>query len=193
MPKNFSRKTYDNWIRENHHRFKYSPFILESRKRCFTLGFKGLAPGICVTVCNHGHSELHILTRSGEDWDGLIDFSLAERKTYDGRYYCRLCITPEYYSSRKELWEKHTFEPMLEWINKLNEDQWIWLWGSEGKGGWGANMILFSKISTFFTSKCFFEAFSVVAGTEAPDPELLKKMLIPQTNQERINIAADAN
>ncbi len=32
MPKNFARKTYDHWIKKNRKRFKYPPYIIESRK-----------------------------------------------------------------------------------------------------------------------------------------------------------------
>jgi hypothetical protein len=50
MPKNFVRRTYEAWIRKHVGRFRYPPWIMESRKYGFTLRFLGLAPELTFQV-----------------------------------------------------------------------------------------------------------------------------------------------
>ena len=50
MLKNFVRRTYEAWIREHVGRFRYRPWIMESRKYGFTLRFLGLAPELIFQI-----------------------------------------------------------------------------------------------------------------------------------------------
>ena len=129
MPKNFVRRTYDAWIRQHHHRFRFAPWIAVSRKHCFTLRFAGLAPQLTFQVCRWGSAELFIQDKQGVYWEILCDFDVMEERRADGQYVCRWCEGGRAYPSRVALWEAHVFEPMLDWINALNAHQWVCLYG----------------------------------------------------------------
>ncbi len=140
MPKNFARKTYDHWIKKNRKRFKYPPYIIESKKDSFTLRFYGIIDRITCYINKKGYMNMTINDTQGEYWDELRDFDIAERKTKDGKYYCNLCENAEHFPTRESLWVKHSFEDLLEWTNKFNIDSKICLWGKPEEGAWGATL-----------------------------------------------------
>ncbi len=140
MPKNFARKTYDHWIKKNLKRFKYPPYIIESRKDSFTLGFSGVINNITCNIRKNGMGNIYFYDDKDVYWDILFDLDLFDNKNKDGKYYCTECLLPEYYDTRALLWENHIFESMLEWINKLNIGSQICLWGKPFESSWGAEL-----------------------------------------------------
>ncbi|MBK1719704.1 hypothetical protein [Thiocystis violacea] len=141
MPKNFVRRTYDAWIRHHHHRFRFAPWIAVSWKHCFTLRFAGLAPQLTFQVCRRGSAELFIQDEQGVYWDIIGDFDVMEKRRADGQYVCRWCEGGLAYPSRAALWEAHVFEPMLDWINALNANQRVCLYGIPEVTCWGARLV----------------------------------------------------
>jgi len=103
------------------------------------LQFTGIAPELCCFIGNHGCVEIRVIYH-GEPWDILIDFDVSESRTSSGQYFCRECERhllengrneqSELFSSREELWEKHCFNPLLEWVNtNFTDSQWLCLGG----------------------------------------------------------------
>ncbi|MFH1147104.1 MAG: hypothetical protein V1736_05285 [Pseudomonadota bacterium] len=94
--------------------------------------FQGVIPIIFCHVSKWGAIELRVIYQK-EFWDILVDFDVVERHSSGGRYYCALCEKPEIFSSRQDLWEKHSFESLLEWTNRrFTETTWICLFGARG-------------------------------------------------------------
>ena len=142
MPKNFTRKTYDRWVKINRKRFKYPPYIIKSRKDFFVLRFFGIIDLITCCIKKSGQMSMFIDDNQGEYWDELREFDIVERKTKDGKYYCGLCKNAEYFPTRTALWEKHSFEDLLKWTNKFNIDSKICFWGKPDEGFWGARLFM---------------------------------------------------
>ena len=62
----------------------------------------------------------------GECVDLIADFDVAPCRDGAGRYFCGMCTEPEFFDSRRALWEGHCFEPLLEWVNReLRAGQWL--------------------------------------------------------------------
>jgi hypothetical protein len=138
MPKYFVRKTYEKWIKKNRKRFRFLPWIAESRKGYFKLRFFGIAPELTCCIGEDGQAGVFIHDRLGQYWDIITIFDINENRTSDGKYYCSLCEKPTYYLTRASLWEEHVFEDMLTWINKSDFDSWFCLWGTPGETSFGA-------------------------------------------------------
>jgi hypothetical protein len=132
MPQQFARRTYDHWIGHNRSRFRFPPWVKESRKRSFTLGFTGLAPELTLQIQSGGDASVFVDDAQGVHWDILTDFDVFPQRTADGQYYCRLCEPPTHYPTRAALWKAHVFEPMLEWVNALTPDHRLWLYRQPG-------------------------------------------------------------
>lgn len=163
MPKNFVRRTYDAWIHSHAQRFRYPPWIAESRKHGFTLRFRGLAPQLTFQVRQRrswGSAELMIHDTNGVYWDIIGDFDLSEVRTADGRYRCDWCQGGADYPSRAALWEAHVFEPLLDWINQRTADQWVCLYGTPEQDFWGARLLSCRAITD---SHCV-DTFPLVTG-----------------------------
>ena len=140
MPKNFSRRTFDAWLKENLNRFKFKPIIHLSRKDYFELRFSGIAPELFFIINNNGRVEGIINNKEGEYQDLIVDFDIFEETTAEGMYYCNECLERTYYPDRASLWRAHAFEGILKWINEINNDDWICLWGfPSGSGSYGAD------------------------------------------------------
>ncbi len=98
--------------------FNYPPLITKSRKNHFILQFQGITP--CISCLFQNWEIMVWVHYKGDCWDGLCGFDASVRRSSKDQYYCALCF-PEYrkyYSSRQELWVKHSFEPFLEWANE---------------------------------------------------------------------------
>ena len=163
MPKNFVRRTYDAWIHAHAQRFRYPPWIAESRKHGFTLRFRGLALQLTFQVRQRrswGSAELMIHDTNGVYWDIIGDFDLSEVRTADGRYRCARCRGGADYPSRAVLWEAHVFEPLLDWINHRTADQWVCLYGTPEQDFWGARLLSCRAITD---SHCV-DTFPLVTG-----------------------------
>ena len=161
MPKNFVRRTYDAWIREHARRFRYPPWIVESRKNGFELRFVGLAPQLSFQIRQRsGTAELMIHDERGVYWDIVGDFDLGEVRTPDGLYRCEWCQDGACYPSRAALWEAHVFEPLLDWVNQRTADQWVCLYGTPYLDICGARILSCDVITN---RKCV-DTFPIVTG-----------------------------
>ncbi|MCD6526399.1 MAG: hypothetical protein J7K75_05380 [Desulfuromonas sp.] len=163
MPKNFIRKTYDRWIKKNHHRFLYRPWIAKSRKDAFVLMFDGLASELTCRIGKSGGS-MFVHDSHGRYWDIISEFEVIEKRTVDGEYYCELCedfCSPSpRYVTRTALWEEHIFEEMLAWVNEIQPDIQVCLYGSEEDpevGYWVAQLLSkgSDKLKPEFHHTCF--------------------------------------
>ena len=141
MPKNFIRKTYERWIKKNRKRFRFSPWITESRRDSFTLCFRGITSEVTCRIAQEGRAEVFVIDRQGQYWDIVQDFDIVEKRTPAGKYYCGLCEPPTHYSTRSLLWEDHVFEALLSWTNNWGPETMICLYGTPEKTSWGAELI----------------------------------------------------
>ncbi len=139
MPKNFMRRTYENWFKKNKMRFKYNPWIYKSRKDYFIVRFQHIVKEFSCVVDKSGDAVIWISDQNGQDWDMIQDFDVAIRKTSDEQYYCNLCIEPEMFPDRRALVENHA-EDMISYINELHSDLRICLFGEYEKSMWGAEL-----------------------------------------------------
>ena len=163
MPKNFVRCTYDAWIREHARRFRYPPWIAESRKNGFELRFVGLAPQLSFQIHQRqGSAELMIHDERGVYWDIIGDFDVTEVRTPDGLYRCKWCQDGACYPSRAALWEAHVFEPLLDWVNQRTSDQWVCLYGTPYQDIWGTRILSCDAI----TERNCVDTFPLVTGID---------------------------
>ncbi len=127
MPRDFVHKAFDHWYKRNRKRFRFYPCVVQSRRDYFRLQFQGIVPKISVVFARKTNVEVWV-RHQRKFWDIIADFDLCADRTSDGKYFCTLCIEPELFSSRVELWEKHSFEPLLEWLNEhFDESHWLLL------------------------------------------------------------------
>jgi len=134
------QRFYESWIKDNLERFKYPPYIVKSAPRYFVLRFKEVAPEITCRIGKSGTAEVYVRDSSGFYWDIIADFDVVIERDTEGKYFCGLCIRRRYFSSRKEMWERHVFNAMRLWTNKnFGKDRSICLWRIPG--AWGAQII----------------------------------------------------
>lgn len=137
MSKNFVHQTFERWIHKNKTRFSHRPRIFYQRKEFFILQFDGITKKLLVFISKLGHVEIRIV-HQGDLWDILTDFDIVERLTFNGEYYCNLCIPhADIFLSREELWIAHSFEPLLDWTNKHFDGlQWLCLFAIGHNSTW---------------------------------------------------------
>ena len=128
---------FTNWFSHNHRKFKYLPGLINVSKTYdrVELWLSGdFATNLVFRMDERFHITLHV-TYNHRFWDILAEFDVDVKKTELGQYYCGLC-EPEYkafYSSRSELVEKHSLNPLLDWINSnYNQSKYITLFASNG-------------------------------------------------------------
>lgn len=164
MPKEFIHKAFEQWIYRNLKRFKYQPLIFKRRKDYIQLKFSGITSEILCHIDKRGQVLISIEYQD-QCWDIIAEFDVAEKRSAENKYYCELCL-PEYrvfYSSKQELWEKHSFEPLLEWINEnFLKSQWVCLFGGGETGFTIAKLREKQDVSKMTQDKYFFCAFPVV-------------------------------
>jgi hypothetical protein len=136
MPTNRIYKIFRQWVKENRERFNFQPYISFSTQRQFGVRFSKLTPRIYTVISKKGGNFIQV-SRNGEMWDGLIDFDAFYDRRSDGKYFCKLCKDPEFYPSRQEFLIRHSWEPMLEWMNNtFTETTWLCLYESDGGSTW---------------------------------------------------------
>jgi hypothetical protein len=52
------------------------------------------------------------------------------------KFYCGFCKQPQYYSSKDELLQEHSFEELLKWVNALTGDHHLFLLGKIKEGAY---------------------------------------------------------
>jgi hypothetical protein len=131
MPRPFFRKAFEHWLAGNRARFAHPPRITERRKGHLTLVFQGITPKITCSINKTG--VCIAVEHEGECVDLIANFDIAPRRDGAGHYFCAMCPEPEYFDSRRALWEGHCFEPLLEWVNReLRAEQWLHIHIHEG-------------------------------------------------------------
>lgn len=125
MPKNFSRKAFDSWLARHEKEFRFKPFISVSRKDYFKLQFSGLVSALSVHISNRGAFEVLIDDVETGGFDIVTEFDVLAEKNSQGLYSCWYCLEKTYYPDRATLWQKHSFEPLLQWINGITADDVI--------------------------------------------------------------------
>jgi len=116
MPKNFSQRTFDYWLKQNRRYFSHTPQLLIRRRDCVEYSFQGINPAVRLSIKPVGFIEVWVYYQ-GTAWDILTDFDVHARRTSTGAYYCHLCDEGSrvLYHSRQDLWIDHSFKPLLEW------------------------------------------------------------------------------
>ena len=116
MPKNFSQRTFDNWLKQNRKTFSHPPQLFLRRRDYVEYSFQGINPAIRLSIKPIGFIEVWV-DYQGTAWDILADFDVHARRTSAGAYYCQLCDEESrvLYPSREDLWMDHSFKPLLEW------------------------------------------------------------------------------
>lgn len=160
-PKNFARVTVKRWLKRNANRFLNPPRITDVKKNGFSLKFKGITPQIVLSI--HGGWAFNVWVSDDKDnwWDIITDFDLCTEQDDAGRYYCSLCIEEprEFFSSKRELWEKHSLEPVLAWANEhLRPDRWLCLFGKPNDGTW-ASLVEADELPECRQVKRFYAAY----------------------------------
>jgi hypothetical protein len=172
MKKYFVLKIFKRWIAREGYRFFYRPFIHIIRKEYFILRFSGITPKISCIITNSGRVEIWAVHRK-ENWDILIDFDIQEQCNGHGQYFCQLCESafrngdwqepPEMFTSREELWVKHSFEPLLKWCNEhLQRGKMLFFLGGTGRGYWYAVIKGHGELSKMKAAEDFVYACPVV-------------------------------
>lgn len=131
-------------------------------KNGFYLKFKGITPQIVLSIHHNANFEVWISDEKGNLWDILTDFDVYAKRDGAGLYYCSLCLEKhrEFYSSERELWEKHSLEPMLAWANEnLRPDRWACLCKTGGVR-W-AELIEADKLPECRQGDSFYATFPV--------------------------------
>ena len=54
------------------------------------------------------------------------DIEIYPKIAQDNKHYCELCTKPVYYNSINELYINHSFEPVLEWINNMSKNHYMY-------------------------------------------------------------------
>lgn len=132
MRKYLVLQTFKSWIAQNRSRFKYRPYLFLVRWNYFEFRFSGITPLIHGRISKNGNVEIPA-SYKGEFLDILTEFDVSKDHTLNGQYYCTERLEPEMFLSKDELWIRHSFEPLLEWINnEFNESRWLCLFESKG-------------------------------------------------------------
>jgi hypothetical protein len=169
-PKNFAHLLVKHWLKKNANRFLYLPRITEAKKNGFSIKFKGITSQIMLRIYQGWALEVWAFDDKGNWWDILTDFDLDAERDEAGRYYCSLCIEEprEFYSSKRELWEKHSMEPALAWANEnLRPDRWLCLFGGLNEGT-QARLVDADKLPESYQGRSFYAAYPLEVKRSHP-------------------------
>ena len=132
MPKSFVHRSVEKFINDHYDEFKYKPTKTVRKRNGFAyIFFRDLNP--CFSFYIHNNNELSIeINFRGCLWDWLNHFDVSEKRKNTGEYYCG-CCTDDWknimFASRYDIWCDHVFSPLLEFINNINSDDLIKIWG----------------------------------------------------------------
>lgn len=136
MNRGFIKKAFGAFRKREYHILKYPICVYEKRKKGFKFKLQGVTQHIFFYISKTGRVEVWATFKDIGLYDILTDFDLIEKRDNSGKYYCDLCILKnrEYYNTRNELWEKHSFEPLFHWINEKLTDSNYLCFFDYGKG-----------------------------------------------------------
>lgn len=101
----------------NRRRFHQPPFNANMDRNCIDLQFSGVTQHITCSIGSDGSTGIWV-HYAGQCWDSLAEFDVAPEKASQGGYFCRFCITPQFFASRQALLIEHSWQPLLEWVNE---------------------------------------------------------------------------
>lgn len=166
MPTNRVFKTFCKWVKDNRMRFDHPPYIHFFTQRHFGVLFTGISPRILTIISKSGGNFVNV-SLNGQMWDDLREFDANYARRSDGTYFCKLCKEPELFQSRQELLIRHSWEPMLEWMNSnFTETTWVCLYKTDGGSTW-VYLKQECEIEQERANENFVEAFRVVVRRRA--------------------------
>ena len=127
-------RSFSDWHSKHGEQFLVPLHYLKRTDRSMEISFRGLNPALSIFLT----WEIGVCVDwEGECLDCLVFFEAYPEHNANG-YHCGLCID-EYakitYSSREELWQKHLFQPFLEWFNEyLVPARYLGLYRTDDKG-----------------------------------------------------------
>ncbi|MDD4976816.1 MAG: hypothetical protein PHY93_20845 [Bacteriovorax sp.] len=138
---------FRNWLKNNYYKFPTRPQIIELRSDSFSLVFPRVR-NLKIIFKSHGWVEVWVWKDKNYIVDILTDFDLDEEKGEQG-YFCDSCHPRDYYQDRKDLWEKHVYEPLLEWSIKIFlPENYLCLYETEYMGSSWTKILPFDKIES---------------------------------------------
>jgi hypothetical protein len=163
MPTNRVFNNFRQWAKDNKKRFHHSPYVYFFTQYQFGLQFNRISPRVYTVISKSGGNFVQV-SRNGLMWDGLIEFDAYYARRQDGTYFCKLCKEPDLFQSRQELLIRHSWEPMLEWMNNnFTEKTWMCLYESDGGNTW-VYLKQEDELELERANENFVEAFPVVRG-----------------------------
>lgn len=103
---------------------------------------------------------------SPEDvWDFLTDFDCCEARDDSGLHFCRLCAPEErmLHPSRAQLYERHSFEPLLEWVNEnFRASRWLAFYRTANIGTSWANLFEESELEQAKSREHLIRAIPII-------------------------------
>lgn len=156
-------KTFRRWLKENRGRFLHQPYLTLIRRDHFILRFSGVSQRICCVINKEGSACLYV-NYDGESWDAIGFFDVVPMRTSGGKYFCKLCESPELFASRQDLWITHSWEPLRECMNAIfTATTWVCLYGKRTRMTW-AELKQQHEVEQERGSEYFVAAFPVVGG-----------------------------
>jgi hypothetical protein len=117
-------KLFKRWLTKNINKFNYKPIITNEAPDKLYFHFEGIIDSIECILCEHwidiwyNHSE--------EGVDLLCEIDMPELKmAKDELYYCNTCTEQKLYGSVDELYADHTFKYLLDWVNEIEQEDYI--------------------------------------------------------------------
>lgn len=108
------------WLNANTGLFKYKPVLVKEHDDEAFYRLEGLSKGLYFNVCEHW-IDIWFEIPDGRI-DLLCEIDMPEVATNDGQYFCSCCKEETVnYKSVEELYAKHTFIHLLNWVNKLTD------------------------------------------------------------------------
>lgn len=129
--------SFKRWFKKNHHRFPNTPQITQLTRNGFSLVFPKVK-NIAIGFQKYGGINVWAWKDerfNAEDADLITDFDLYERRDEQGYYFC-CCVEPsEHFHDRQKLWEKHSFEFLLDWVlENLTNENYLCIYETDDKG-----------------------------------------------------------
>ena len=161
----FMLKNFKQWLKQNKKRFTHPPFITNVTRNGFGIRFTGIDPRFCCYVGYSGSAVVWV-RYGGQSYDIIMEFDVIPRKDAKGKYHCYLCRiedpTSATYASRTDLVTKHTWEPLLEWINEnTTASKVVCVYGMGGGSTW-AKIMLTQEIEQEQANSSYVDSFPVV-------------------------------
>jgi hypothetical protein len=122
----YVKSLFLNWLSTNKYLFSHEPYIDKEGAGYFNVLFEGITRQIVCRFSESGAIEVRVFYRN-QFYDIIMEFDLHEEETPTGRYLCSSCRDWQNendqskvieYDSRDELWIKHSFEPLADYVRE---------------------------------------------------------------------------